>query len=208
MEVEPHAQPPERIGEAAREAAAAELQRAAGDGRLTLEEFSERVGAVWAADTSDALRAATAGVETAPPVGSLRSRSSVVSVFGDARRVGRWRLPRRVRGVALFGDIHLDLRRVVVEDPVVDIGLVTVFGNAYVAVPEGVEVELAGFDVLGDRELRLAAVPRRPGTPLIRIRAYGVFGDVTVRTPKPGERPPSWWDYFRSERHRRRELEP
>jgi hypothetical protein len=64
----------------------------------------------------------------------------------------------------------------------------------------GVEVELTGFDVLGDRELRLAPVPRRPGTPLIRIRAHGLLGDVYVRTPAGGEEPPSWWSWFHPRR--------
>ena len=36
--------------DADRQAAADLLQDAAGDGRLTLAEFSDRVGAVWAAD--------------------------------------------------------------------------------------------------------------------------------------------------------------
>ena len=67
-------------------------------------------------------------------------------------------------------------------------------------VPEGVEVELTGFDVLGDRELRLAPVPRRPGTAFIRIRAHGLLGDVYVRTPAEGEKPPSWWSWFRPSR--------
>jgi hypothetical protein len=83
---------------------------------------------------------------------------------------------------------------------VVDISATTLFGNLTVDVPEGVEVELTGFDVLGDRELRLAPVPRRPGTPLIRVRAHGLLGDVYVRTPAAGEKPPSWWSWFRPSR--------
>ena len=54
--------------------------------------------------------------------------------------------------------------------------MMTLFGNLCVDVPEGVEAELTGFHVLGDRELRLASVPRRPGTPLIRVRAHGLLG--------------------------------
>ena len=46
------------------------LQRACGDGRLTLEEFSVRVGAVWAAEDDAALQQATAGLATTPIVGS------------------------------------------------------------------------------------------------------------------------------------------
>lgn len=180
------------------------LQRAAAEGRLRLEEFSDRVGTALAAETIEQLEGATAGVDTAPDVGTAQPVSSVVAVLGDRRQVGRWRLPRSLRAYGLFGDIHLDLRDVVVGEDVAEIHAVTFFGNLCVDVPEGVEVELSGFDVLGDRELRLTRVPRRPGTPLIRIRAYGIFGDVDVRTPTPGEEPPSWWGWFKGSRRRRR----
>ena len=46
--------------------------------------------------------------------------------------------------------------------------------------PDGIEVEVTGFTLMGDKEVRLAPVPRVPGTPLIRVRAYAVMGDVTV----------------------------
>jgi len=176
------------------------LQRAAGDGRLPLQEFSERVGTALTAETRDQLETATAGLQTAPAVGSTRAVSSIVTFFGHRRQVGRWRLPGALRARRLFGDIYLDLREAIVNDDVVEISAVTLLGNLCVDVPEGVEVELTGFDVLGDRELRLAPVPRRSGTPLIRIRAHGLLGDVYVRTPTDGEEPPSWWRWFRPSR--------
>ena len=183
-----------------REAAVETLQLAAGDGRLPLQEFSERVGTALTAETQDQLKAATAGLKAAPPAGSTRAVSSIVTFFGHRRQAGRWRLPGALRARAVFGDLHLDLRDAVVNDDVVDISVIALFGNLTVDVPEGLEVELTGFDVLGDRELRLASVPRRPGTPLIRVRAYGLLGDVYVRTPAEGVRPPSWWSWFRPSR--------
>jgi uncharacterized protein DUF1707 len=183
-----------------REAAVQTLQVAAGDGRLPLQDFSERVGTALTAQTPDQLKAATAGLQAAPPVGSTRAVSHIVTLFGHRRQAGRWRLPGALRARALFGDLHLDLRDAVVSDDVVDISVIALFGNLTVDVPEGLEVELTGFDVLGDRELRLAPVPRRPGTPLIRLRAYGLLGDVYVRTPAEGERPPTWWSWFRPSR--------
>jgi hypothetical protein len=188
------------VTQAEREDAVETLQHAAGDGRLPLDEFSERVGTALTAETRHELDSATAGLEAAPPVGSTRTISSIVTVFGNRRQAGRWRLPSSLRARALFGDLYLDLREVTVYDDVVDISATTLFGNLTVDVPEGVEVELTGFDVLGDRELRLAPVPRRPGTPLIRVRAHGLFGDVYVRTPADGEKPPSWWSWFRPSR--------
>ena len=188
------------VTETDREATVVALQRAAGDGRLPLQEFSERVGTALTAETRDQLETATAGLQTAPAVGSTRTVSSIVTFFGHRRQVGRWRLPGALRARGLFGDIYLDLREAIVNDDVVEISAVTLFGNLCVDVPEGVEVELTGFDLLGDRELRLAPVPRRSGTPLIRIRAHGLLGDVYVRTPTDGEEPPSWWSWFRPSR--------
>jgi hypothetical protein len=52
-----------------RERAAELLQRACGDGRLTLEEFSARVGAVWAAGSTQEIERATAGLAPTPIVG-------------------------------------------------------------------------------------------------------------------------------------------
>jgi hypothetical protein len=201
MDIKPRReQAPVLVTQSDREAAVEALQRAAGDGRLPLAEFSERVGTALTAEARDQLEAATAGIEAAPSVGSTRTVSSIVTFFGNRRQVGRWRLPGRLRARALFGDIYLDLRGVVVSDEVVEISAITLFGNLRVDVPEGVEVELTGFDVLGDRELRLTPLPRRSGTPLIRIQAHGLLGDVYVRTPAEGEKPPSWWSWLRPSR--------
>jgi hypothetical protein len=188
------------ITQADREATVAALQRAAGDGRLPLQDFSERVGTALTAETRDQLDDATAGLAAAPPDGPARTVSSVVTIFGSRRQAGRWRLPAGLRARGLFGDIHLDLREAVIDGDVAEISATTVFGNLCVDVPEGVEVELTGFDVLGDRELRLAPIPPRPGTPLIRIRAHALAGDVYVRTPADGEKPPGWWSWFHPRR--------
>jgi hypothetical protein len=188
------------VTQADKEEAVETLQDAAGDGRLPLNEFSERVGMALTAETRRQLEAATAGIKAAPPVESTRTVSSIVTFFGHRRQTGRWRLPSALRARALFGDLYLDLREVTVHDDVVDISATTLFGNLTVDVPEGIEVELTGFDVLGDRELRLAPVPRRPGTPLVRVRAHGLLGDVYVRTPAAGEQPQSWWNWFRPSR--------
>lgn len=201
MEIEPTPQrPAEPPTEAEREAAAGRLTDAAGDGRLTLEEFSDRVGVVWGSTSRAELERATAGIERPPPVGSTRTVSTVVSVMGDQRRAGRWRLPARLRGWCLMGDIHLDLRSVVCAEPEVEITTWTLMGDLHVVVPDGVEVELRGFDLMGDRDLRLAPVPRVAGTPLVRIRAYTVMGDVTVRSSGVAESVPGWRRWLLGER--------
>ena len=181
------AEPAARVSDGDREHAAELLQRACGDGRLTLEEFSERVGAVWAAETSAELAAATSG-NTQPVVGSPSGGGGTqIGVLGGRRRVGRWRLPRRLRLIGLLGDWELDLRGALLDREALTAGVVDLYyfslmGDLTVTVPEGVEVELRGFDLLGDRSLELAAVPMRPGAPRVRLHAYGLLGDVSVRS--------------------------
>ena len=201
VDIEPRPEPPRRPPtDAEREAAAERLAEAAGDGRLTLEEFSDRVGAVWGAETADELARATAGVASAPLVGTTRTVSTVVSIMGDQTRAGRWRLPARVRGWCLMGDIHLDLRDVVCNEDEVTIRTFTVMGDLEVIVPDGVEVELRGFDLMGDRDLRLAPVPRRAGTPLIRVYAYALMGDVMIRSSSVDKPVPGWRGWLHGER--------
>jgi len=64
------------VTQADREAAVGALQRAAGDGRLPLEDFSERVGIALAAETRDQLDAATAGLAAAAPDGPALTASA------------------------------------------------------------------------------------------------------------------------------------
>jgi Cell wall-active antibiotics response 4TMS YvqF len=183
-----------------------------GPARLTLSEFSDRVGAVWAAETTVQLTAATAGIELPPPVGTTKTVSRVVSVMGDTRRAGRWRLPRRLSAWSVMGDVHLDLTSVVCAETEVELRLTSVMGDVEVLLPDGIEVELTGFDLMGDRELVLAPVPRLPGTPLIRVRAHAVMGDVLIRSAgAPLERRKGWRRWLGvgyAEPHGREEISP
>ncbi len=63
-----------------------------------------------------------------------------------------------------------------------------VFGSVEVIVPEGVEVEIGGTVVFGERSIRLAPVQRLAGTPVIRINITTVFGETKAisRGPNSG----------------------
>lgn len=179
-----------------RQAGAELLQRACGDGRLTLEEFSDRVGAVWAAEDTAQIAAATSELTPpAPIVGTSRTVRRVINVIGAQTLRRRWRLPARMRVANLIGSIELDLREAVVgevlADNVVDIRVFSLIGSIEVVVPEGIEVEVGGFVLIGGREIGLAPVPRRTGTPLIRLSVYGLVGSVEVRS-WPAMETPIW----------------
>lgn len=175
-------QPPDPLDEE-RHNAQARLEAAVGEGRLTLDEFTERAGQVWAAANAVELRRPLADLP-APVVGQARvARSTLVGVLGDIRRRGRWSLRRRTTAVLLIGDLDLDLRGALIEDDdEIMIDVYSLFGDVKLAVPEGVEVELTGFSLIGDHRVELAPVPRVPGTPLVRLRVFSLLGDAKVRS--------------------------
>ncbi|MCM4083500.1 DUF1707 SHOCT-like domain-containing protein [Paractinoplanes hotanensis] len=174
-----------------REQAAELLQRACGDGRLTLEQFSVRVGAVWAAQTADELAEASAGLSQTPIVGSARTVDKVVTIFSENKRRGRWRLREpRLKLFTLFGSAELDLREVLTDQDVIEIAGSCTFGELKIIVPEGVEVDVTGTVVFSARNLHLAAVPRLPGTPEIRVHITTWFSNVEV-VSRPYALPPA-----------------
>ena len=81
-------------------------------GRLTLEEFAERVGlALEARSRLDLDRAAERlPANVAPPATRRRAVRITLALFGRVVRRGRLRIGRRTLVLAGFADVDLDLR--------------------------------------------------------------------------------------------------
>ena len=185
-----------RVGDAERWTADARLQHAVGEGRLTLAEYEERVGAVWQARTRGELDASVQDLpapDTSPaPVRAgqgngpaPRPRRAVAVMSGD-EIVGPVAPGQSVQAYALMGGACVDLRR---DDlpAVVRVRAVAVMGGVDVLVPHGVEVHLSGLSLMGGRSLRLD--PPRPGAPVVQVSAYAVMGGVDVGHGKQPRRP-------------------
>src|SRR5580704_14952751 len=100
-----------RASDADREAVAARLNEAAGDGRLTLQEFGERLDQAYAARTRGALAPLTADLPAIGPVrGPGRLRRVMLGIFWDSRRAGPQPLEDEITAIALLGDAVIDLR--------------------------------------------------------------------------------------------------
>ncbi|SNS27148.1 protein of unknown function [Geodermatophilus pulveris] len=182
-----------RASDADREATVSRLQQAVAQGRIDLTEFGERVEAAYVAGTLDDLAALVADLPPDAPapleiVGS-RVPEEVSSTFGDVELAGP-NAPHRVSTV--FGDVRLDLRGLRTDADRVEVTLSAVFGDIDVVVAEGVDAELRGRTVFGDRKTDLAAVPRLAGTPRIVVHARTVFGDLRLRSLAPGESASRW----------------
>jgi predicted membrane protein len=79
-----------------------------------------------------------------------------------------------------MGDVVLDLRGAEVPRGDVDIIATAVMGDVKVYVPDGVDVELSGIAVMGDKQLRVREAPSGQPSPRVVVRATAVMGDVKV----------------------------
>ncbi len=111
--------------------------------------------------------------------------------MGGSQRRGRWRLCDKTNAVAIMGGCHLDMRNAEVEGPIVNINAIAMMGGIDIIVPEGIDVELGGIAIMGGKDARrMKDVPRIPGSPIVRVRAFAFWGSVTVRN-KPAHSPRS-----------------
>jgi hypothetical protein len=188
-----------RASDAEREAVVARLRQAAAEGRLTVEELTERIDTAYAAKTQAELEpltadlpapaaypaAAAAGVPGAP---AEHGSTLVLGILGGGDRRGRWRVPSRVTVVNVLGGADLDLREAIIETPEVEITVWSLLGGSDVTVPEGVHVELGGFALLGGNEMRVEGPPPGSGAPVVRVKAWSLLGGTDVKTKRRRDR--------------------
>jgi class 3 adenylate cyclase len=204
----PPARPDHRIGDTERQQAIDVLRAHTGAGRLTLDEFSDLAGAVYAAQTYAELEAvgrslppglvpepgapqdapvddvpATTSPVSADPTTGSRRRQRFVAIMCGRRARGHWRPARRVGAFAFWGSVCLDFRDVEVSG-VVDVTGWAVMGSVSVVVPEGTRVELDGMVLMGGASNATRNVDPAPGAPTIRVHARGMWGGVAVRSRK------------------------
>ncbi len=197
-----------RVSDADREQAIFALREHLLAGRLTLEEFSERVEA--------ALRARFGGelahvqddlpevfVETA---GSRRKPARfTAALLGHVARRGRLRLRRWAFAASAFGDLDFDLREATIDQRRTAVTVLAAFGNVDVYVPEGINVDVGGITVLGHRRDWGRDVSR-PDAPAIRLRVLGFVGTVDIWRVSHDMRGSSYSDIFRELDDRRPQL--
>jgi hypothetical protein len=181
-----------RASDAEREAVVTRLQTAVGEGRIDLDEFSQRADAAYAAATTAELDALTADLpnDRVEIVGEVVQPGPITSVFGDVKLAATTGVPERATTV--FGDVRIDLRGLRTAAETVELQLGTVFGDVEVIVSEGVAAQIEGWTLFGDRRTELAPVPRLAGTPRVVVRGWTVFGDLKLRSLAPGESASRW----------------
>ena len=197
-----------RVSDDDREEAVVALREHLLAGRLTLEEFSERVEAALRARFSgelahvqDDLPQVLAGI-----AGSRRRGARfTTALLGHVARRGRLRLRGWTLAASAFGDLDLDLREATIDQRRTAVTVLAAFGNVDVYVPEGVSVDVGGITILGHRR-DWGRDAGRPDAPVVHVRVLGLAGTIDVWRVPHDMRGSSYSDIFRELEGRQRRL--
>lgn len=217
-----------RIGDVERDQVVSLLQHAVGDGRLTMAEGQERIGAALVARTFGDLDPLVADLtpllpslaedvgslpafnrpldqvkvpgESKPPGWSRDDPLEFDAPFDDVRRVGEWTLPPYIRIGTGLGDVSLVCLEARAETRVVKIDVSSGAGDIRLILPQG-------WAVRADRLNRgiggiTVKVPDRPapGAPLLEISGQLTIGGFVARHANAIDR----WLLSRQRRKRQR----
>jgi Domain of unknown function (DUF1707) len=168
--------PEVRASDADRDRVVDVLRDAAADGRLTVEEFDERMAAALSSRTLAQLAPLTADLVAAPavPAGTARPAAAaeqaedVIRIdqrYGSVRRAGGWLVPRRLELRAAWCDVTLDFTDAVITHDTLRIDLRLRGGSLVLVTRPGVVVDAGALRV---RYTDVGIYPGpEPGAPVI-----------------------------------------
>jgi len=181
-----------RISDAERNDAVELLRHHCAEGRITLDEFSDRVGGVFEARTTADLELLTRDlpvVATQPSTVAAPRRKKakqwVFAMMSGTMRRGRWRPAETTNALAIMGGVELDLREALLDGPELTIHAIAIMGGIDIVVPEGIRVDVRGLPIMGGFDSRIRDVPVLPGSPIIRVTGWALMGGVSVRNKRP-----------------------
>ncbi|MGH2872175.1 MAG: DUF1707 SHOCT-like domain-containing protein, partial [Solirubrobacteraceae bacterium] len=171
------AQPALLAGDADRESSAQALTAAVVEGRLTLEEFSDRVALAHTARTQAELAQLTRDLPTAPAPQALAPATARFRAFCSMlTRSGPWELPARSEFRCICGTIVLDLSQARLPAQEVQIDVFNLCGTVTVKVPDGIAVSVEGGGLFASQVVRAPARAPDRGAPRLRITTRGPGG--------------------------------
>jgi hypothetical protein len=170
--------------DAERERTVGLLRDAVGEGRLTLEEFSERVGLAQVARTDQDLAQVARDLPGDPAAAGPAAGASEKhrALCSHLVRSGAWSLPAHSSWRSIFGTIDLDLRQARLAGRETTLEVYNLFGTVTVIVPEGVEVVVRGGGLFASQKIESPERPPIADGPRLTIDARGPGGTLHVRT--------------------------
>ena len=184
---EPFPAPDVRASDADRDRVIDVLRAATADGRLTADEFSERMAAALASRTFRELVPLTADLATTPAnrVPGSAQAEDVIRIDqrgGSVQRAGRWMVPRRLELHPSWCDVSIDFTDAVIMHDTLHIDMKMRGGSLVLLVGPGIVVEAGS---LATRYTDVIINPAtEPDTP-VRLRIHLVgrmrYGYIEAR---------------------------
>jgi Domain of unknown function (DUF1707)/Cell wall-active antibiotics response 4TMS YvqF len=181
-----------RASDSDRERAAAVLNTALAEGRLSVAEHSERLDAVYEAKTHaqiaplvDDLPSRATDQPVAPrtdvaPAG--KRRQMIVAIFGGTSRKGQWHVEPRMVAVTVMGGATFDFRDVQLPQREITLNCTTIFGGVEIVVPPEMRVIDSGIALFGGRDAGPGSEESRdPNAPVLRLTGVTLFGGLGVK---------------------------
>ena len=205
-----------RASDAEREYVVDVLRGHCSEGRIDLDEFSERINRVYAARTIGELTDITADLPV--PVAHTgmattndelgRTRRAIkwtIGVMSGPARRGRWRVEGETTAIAFMGGVTLDLRDAEIAGDEITIRCFAIMGGIEIIVPEGIEVHENGIPFMGGFDNKTANVPILPGSPVVKITGLAMMGGVDIKSKASPEEEQKRKEERRRSRSARRE---
>ena len=179
-----------RASDADRERVLTLLGEAAADGRLTLEEHSQRAERAYSARTLGELAGLTTDLAapSAQPI-QLDSGRAITGLFRRESREGHWVVPDRLVASAICTEVTLDLRQALLQSSRIVVMATVILGTLRLIVPDEVAVEISssgpgGRTTAPGAGIGRAAPPSAPEHPVVEVRAFTLGGRVRVVRPR------------------------
>jgi hypothetical protein len=163
------------------------LRGAMGDGRLTADEFEERMEAALASRTLGELAALTADLVPGPgqPDAVMEQAEDVIRIDqrgGLFQRTGRWIVPRRLELRSSWCDVKLDFTEAVIVADTLLIDMNVRGGSLILMVGPGIMVDADALAVrYTDVEVHSDAEPDVPVILRVRLRGRMRYGYIGTR---------------------------
>lgn len=163
------------------------LSEAAARGRLSLEQYEERLHGVYAATSYDELERLAQDLPEAAEYRRGKTRPApstmLLAILSGFERRGRWNVPGRMTTFTLFGGGVVDLRFADFTSVDVEIHAYSILGGQTILLPPEINVEVHGRAVMGGFNQN---VPGRgtPGAPKVTIKGFSLWGGVGIKRRK------------------------
>jgi hypothetical protein len=177
----------QRAGDADRDAVAAMLRVAAGEGRIDLSELEERLGLVNAAKTYGELDLLVADLPQPPPSLTLSGTDPepdtliLRTTTANIRQVGHWVVPKLITAESTTGWITIDFTQAYCRHPEVTVEVVTKTGWIQLILPEGWAARVGPLKTYSGHISNKAMDTPDPGAPTVIVTGDPVFGYIKIR---------------------------